>query len=552
MSNTPMLVRRSQLGELLLAEGKLSREELEAALAYREERGLKLGQALVALHLVTQQDLTTALRSQGRIHCLHLTAGIIETEVAIRLPEAMARQYVAVPVHRVAGRITVAMEDPCEEYDVAAITLALGEPVFAVHAEPERILEAIARLYPHGRVRAPSAPDAPRFTLVRGPLPDKDPDEAAELLVRAALREAHEMTADSFHVECTERGTEMSFRIGGTRTRAALLTADWASPCANALIRLAGGPPNAQRAARSIELEGIALDIDVAVIAGHHGPCARIALATAGPALRLEDLELTASDIQVVESALAAGRGLLLVAGTFDAENATLAEDLVSRSASAGRRVYRLGAKPGLPGTVSIPRDAHLALADQLHSIADQAPDVVDVGPVAGSAAWNAVMALVRAGSLVVAHVDAPDAAAALASVFRCVDDPAEARDLCLGALAQRRVRLACPKCHAEDADAAASIECPQCSGVGCVGTTRIAEFLEIHSAVRERLGDVRERLDARCDADSLRAAALALGFTDMRARGHELVVRGLTNARELDRAWNRWALNRWDRNRQA
>jgi len=63
MSNSPTLSRRSQLGELLVAEGKLSREELTAALAYREERGLKLGQALVALHLVTQQDLAGALRS---------------------------------------------------------------------------------------------------------------------------------------------------------------------------------------------------------------------------------------------------------------------------------------------------------------------------------------------------------------------------------------------------------------------------------------------------------------------------------------------------------
>ncbi len=533
MSNSPTLLRRSQLGELLVAEGKLTREELAAALAYREERGLKLGQALVALHLVTQQDLAGALRSQGRVHCLNLTPSVVDPEVARLLPEAMARQYVAVPVHRVAGRVTVAMEDPAEEYDVDAIAVALGEPVFAVHADPERIADAIERVHRTGAQSARSEADAPRFTLVRGPLPESEPDEAAENLVRAALCEALAIGADSFHVESTARGAEMSFRVDGARTPAALLPAEWAEACVRCLVALVGATPGAEHAAGTVQLGEQALELDVATIVGSHGTCARAALRAPASPVAIEHLPLDVEERATVRS-WAAATGLVLVVGPARAGCDSLASELAERAATSGRRVYRLGSA-GAPaeGIVAVSRRHGADTASDLRAIGDQAPDVVDAGPVAGGPAWRAALDLARSGTLVIARVEARDGASALATVLRAVEDGAAVAGACTGSVALREVRLTCPGCRSHAGEGQPARDCPQCGGSGFQGSARIAEVLDLR-------GPLREHVERDAGADGLRAAAVALGIATLDERGRDLVRRGATNEREVQRALNR------------
>ncbi|MCY2961700.1 MAG: hypothetical protein NTY35_16185 [Planctomycetota bacterium] len=530
MSNSPTLLRRSQLGELLVAEGKLTREELAAALAYREERGLKLGQALVALHLLTQHELAGALRSQGRVHCLHLTPGIVDPDVARLLPESMARQYVAIPVHRVAGRITVAMEDPAEEYDVDAISVALGEPVFAVHADPERILQVIQRLHGANPEPAQSSQDAPRFTLVRGPLPDTDPDEAAEMLVRAALREARAIGADSFHVEATARGAEMSFRVDGARTPAARLTTDWADACARAALHLAGAGPDSERATGSLDIEEDRVAIDVATILGIHGRCTRIALRTQMAPLAPEHLPVELEQLTSLLGWLTAN-GLVVVVGPAAAGCDALASRLAARAADAGRRVYRLGlGDDAVEGAVSVARTAGRATALELRAIGGQCPDVVETGLLAGAESWNAALDLAHSGALVIARSEAADGAEAVSSIWRVVADPAAAAALCLGTVTLRAARLSCTACPPAPDAAEAASECPNCRGTGLRGAVHLAEVLDFR-------GPLGQRLAERDGASEIRAAATALGVTTLDERGRDLVRRGLTNEREVARA---------------
>ena len=79
MKSAPSTVsKRKPLGELLVQMGLLTEAELDAALAFKRENGLKLGQALVALHLVNQSDLAEALRAQGTVHCIHLTPELVD------------------------------------------------------------------------------------------------------------------------------------------------------------------------------------------------------------------------------------------------------------------------------------------------------------------------------------------------------------------------------------------------------------------------------------------------------------------------------------------
>ncbi len=528
MSNTPVSLRRSQLGELLVGEGKLSREELEAALAYRQERGLKLGQALVALHLVTQQDLANALRSQGRVHCLNLTPGLVELEVARLLPEAMARQYVAVAVHRVAGRITVAMEDPAEEYDVDAISVALGEPIFPVHAEPERILEMLDRVYP--AAPPPAEPEQPRFSLVRGPLPDTDPEEAADALARGALREACAVGAASLHVEATARGTEISFRVEGARTPVTILPPEWTEPLVQRLLALAGGGAEADSARGSCEIGGARFALDVALLVGLEGRCARAAIDSIEELRGLADSDFEPEELSLIRR-WAAGSGLVLLVGREDCALTATAASILQHCASEGRRVYMFSDVPRSPaGAVLIARTAGAELAHDLERLARQTPDVVDAGDLASGDDLRAATRLAGGDTFVVARRCARDGAAAAQALAVHGGDPLTAADVLRGTIAQRTVRLLCQACCTTSPEGSELGGCESCQGTGWSGRAVLHEVLDFE-------GPLRAPLERGSNAASIREAASSLGFPSLSERGASLVRQGLTTRREVERA---------------
>lgn len=528
MSNPPALLRRSQIGELLVDQGKLSREELEAALAYCQERGLKLGQALVALHLVTQQDLASALRSQGRVHCLHLTPGLVEPDVARLLPEAMARQFVAVPVHRVAGRITVAMEDPAEEYDVDAISVALGEPIFAVHAEPERILETLDHVFPP--VAPPAEPERPRFSLVRGPLPETDPEEAAETLVRGALREACALGAASLHFEATARGAEISFRLDGVRTPAAILPPEWTEPLVKRLLALAGGEAQAESASGTCEVGGERLALDVAALASAHGRCARAVISPVDAPRALGDTDFEVEELATIRR-WAAGSGLVLLVGREDCGLSATAESILAHCASEGRRVYRFGgAERGPAGAVLLSRSSGRDLAFDLERLARQSPDVVDAGELSEGDELRAAVRLAGGDTLVVARRAARDGAAAAQALAAQAGNPLAAAEVLRGTISQRTVRLLCPACRTAGTDGPAPGGCESCQGTGWSGRTRLHEVLDCG-------GPLRDLLETGSNAAAIRAAAASLGCPSLAERGAALVRQGLTTRREVERA---------------
>lgn len=58
---------RPLFGEILVAAGKISRHQLEAALERQQTENRYLGQVLVEMDLITREDVEEILRKQGVI-----------------------------------------------------------------------------------------------------------------------------------------------------------------------------------------------------------------------------------------------------------------------------------------------------------------------------------------------------------------------------------------------------------------------------------------------------------------------------------------------------
>src|SRR5262249_14165906 len=101
------------LGTLLIRDGVVSEEELDAALAQQRVcGGRRLGDILVGRGSVTRSDVARLVAEQFELTFVDLDASEVEPDVARLLPEELARRYAALPVSARDDEVVVALADP--------------------------------------------------------------------------------------------------------------------------------------------------------------------------------------------------------------------------------------------------------------------------------------------------------------------------------------------------------------------------------------------------------------------------------------------------------
>lgn len=136
-----------KLGQLLLEEGLVTREQLARALEAQKTYGGKLGTNLVELGFVTDAQLVALLAKQ-----LHLPAAtaadfeVIAPEVRELVPREFALAHKAVPL-RLDARLRLAVSDPATLAEIPALGFRLGKAIQPVIAPEIWIVAALETHY---------------------------------------------------------------------------------------------------------------------------------------------------------------------------------------------------------------------------------------------------------------------------------------------------------------------------------------------------------------------------------------------------------------------
>ncbi len=109
---------RDRLGEILVAHGLTSPEQLARAVATQRSSRKRLGQILVDQGAVTEDDIAWALSSQLGYPYIFLTPDIIDETAARALPDDFLRQRHVLPILRFGEEMTLAMADPTDQQTV--------------------------------------------------------------------------------------------------------------------------------------------------------------------------------------------------------------------------------------------------------------------------------------------------------------------------------------------------------------------------------------------------------------------------------------------------
>src|SRR6187397_3635191 len=144
-----------RLGELLTKASLITQDQLKEALRVQKETGGKLGETLIKLGFVSEEDITECLSQQFGVPSINLAHFEIDPSVIKLIPADVARKYNILPVNKTGATITIAMADPTNVFAMDDIKFMTGYNVEPVVASETAVLDAITKYY--GKTVAPGA-----------------------------------------------------------------------------------------------------------------------------------------------------------------------------------------------------------------------------------------------------------------------------------------------------------------------------------------------------------------------------------------------------------
>jgi type IV pilus assembly protein PilB len=136
-----------RLGELLTKASLITQDQLKDALKMQKETGGKLGETLIKLGFVSEEDITECLSQQFGVPSINLAHFEIDAGVIKLIPADVARKYNILPVNKTGATITIAMADPTNVFAMDDIKFMTGYNVEPVVASELGIKAAIDNYY---------------------------------------------------------------------------------------------------------------------------------------------------------------------------------------------------------------------------------------------------------------------------------------------------------------------------------------------------------------------------------------------------------------------
>ena len=552
-----------RLGDILVAQGALTEEQLGFALESQRERGGRLGEVLLDLGMISTLRLLRALAEQFDLEFVNLDEVVLDQQLIQQVPEGLARRYRAVPISWEGEVAVVAMANPSDLIALDDIRSILRAPVRPVMADPGQLDDAISRAvqgdeHVQAAIRlavADSAEiDEPAETRIVGLGEDDAPIvRFVDLMISKAVQDR----ASDIHVEPGATGLRVRYRIDGVlhesmRPPKALHAGILSRIKVMASIDIAEKRvPQDGRV--SMQIAGRSVDIRVATVPTVYGEAAVLRILRRDDGLaRIADLGMEPSQLARFETSFHRSWGIVLVTGPTGSGKTTTLYSALRELNDPSRNImtiedpveYRLeGIKQ-----MQVNNRAGLTFAKALKSMLRADPDIVLVGEIRDRETATIAVEASLTGHLVLASVHTNDASSTPTRLIEMGVEPYLIVAGLRGVLAQRLARRLCPTCSEPRPLDAASAEragvpahlvvdgvfhsrraagCASCSGTGYRGRFAVNEYLP----VTEEIGQM---ILERRPSGEVERHAVAEGMLTLREDGFRKVAAGLTTVEDI------------------
>ncbi len=546
-----------RLGEMLLAEQKLSRNDLERALEVQRSMGGRLGRLLISLGLVSEVDVYAALARQAGLPLVRQDAFPKEKPVTSQMNTSFLLANNLLPV-----RGAEDTESVPEFVSVDPQSTALRDALRLVFGEVPRIsfgLESeIAAQLNAWYVQDPEAEDdtvADQFEASEFIEHLRDMASEAPIIQRVSqiLSQAVAAQASDIHIETYEEKSVVRIRVDGE-----LYPIDEIdnkdAPAVVSRIKILSQLDIAERrmpqdGRTKLRVHGKEMDSRVSTIPTMFGESVVMRLLEKNfDLLSLESLHFTPPTLKAMRQLLSVPHGIFLVTGpTGSGKSTTL---YASMQELEGENLKILTVEDPVEyrlqwlNQVQVQPQIGLTFAKVLRSFLRQDPDVIMIGEMRdGETAEIAVQAALT-GHLVMSTLHTNSALGAIVRLINMGVEPYLITASVIGVLAQRLVRKLCEECKqalpADRAQTAASslgatlppgqviyrhVGCSVCRGTGYRGRLAVHELLLMTEGVKK---GILERGSSLGGSDGSYAGGNLL------QDGATKVFQGLTTAEEV------------------
>ena len=555
MPETPTFdARRASLGEILVRIGVITREQLDEALKHCDPDQKNLGQILVGLGYASEEKMLKAVSIRLGIPYFSSFEGLLEASAARYVPEAVARRHLAVPLFASDGTLTVAMVNPIDIDAIDDIARLSGLKVQPVMTGLANLFEATQKVYSALPVEAQPAPTEAVREVKDRIIRFQAEERGVVDIVNSMLQEAMARQASDAHLEAAETLVRLRFRVDGMLQDGKTFSKDLAAALIARIKILSNLDITETRLPQDGHLRfdygGRSVDVRVSTLPTVHGEKAVLRLLDSSKALRkLADVGLSAGVLKSFLSVIRAPNGLILVTGpTGSGKTTTLyaaltelnqpQRNIVTLEDPVEYRIDRLNQVETF-GRIG------LSFAAGLRAILRQDPNVVLVGEIRDLETAEIALQASMTGHIVFSSLHTNDA---VSSIFRLLNmrvEPFMIAAALKGVMAQRLLRVLCPRCKAPYTPDKAELEplgeagrgtfyrapgCEACFQSGYKGRAAVHEWLPVSRALRELV--LR-----RASADDLKAAARSEGLRTLQESALDMARRGETSLEEVLRA---------------
>jgi general secretion pathway protein E len=546
-----------KLGEMLLAEQKLSRNDLDRALEVQRSMGGRLGRLLISLGLVSEVDVYGALARQAALPLVRQDGFPKEMPSTPLLNTSFLLAHNLLPLGDAEAEDALpdfASVDPRDAQLQSALRLVFGSlPRIAFGLESE-ISSQLNEWYLQDASQDEEAlggqPEASEFIEHLRDMASEAPiiQRVSQILAQAVAAQASDI-----HIETYEEKSVVRIRVDGE-----IFPIDEIdnkdAPAVVSRIKILSQLDIAERrmpqdGRTKLRVHGKEMDARVSTIPTMFGESVVMRLLEKNfDLLSLESLNFTPPTLKAMREMLSVPHGIFLVTGpTGSGKSTTL---YASMQELEGENLKILTVEDPVEyrlqwlNQVQVQPQIGLTFAKALRSFLRQDPDVIMIGEMRdGETAEIAVQAALT-GHLVLSTLHTNSALGAIVRLINMGVEPYLITASLVGVLAQRLVRKLCGECKAplspEQSQAAAvslgvaappgqllyrAVGCPACRGTGYRGRVAVHELLVMTEEVKRVVLEKGSSLDN--DGGSYAGGNLLQD-------GATKVFKGLTTAEEV------------------
>ncbi len=553
-----------KIGKILTDQGFITPQDVATALDRQKTVKMPLGQLLIEMQLIDEEQLAQALAIQLRLpYCkpLELT---LNQEILTVLSPRQAERHQVIPIQLNAGRVTIATANPLNLEGIDTLASLIKYKIKLAVASPQQIAEALNRFYGASlQSVAAVLEDIDESQLSQfhndsdleasSIAPENLANEAPIIrLVNTIIAGAVKAGASDIHLEPFEDEVKVRYRIDGVLQETHSPPKNLYAAVISRIKLMAGMDITERRIPQDgrirIRLDLRDLDLRVAVAPTLHGEAAVLRILNRESILlNLDQLGLFADNLAIFDDLIARPHGMILVTGPTGSGKTTTLYAALQKLNDVSRKIITIEdpIEYQLKGVNQMQANAKVdfSFAQGLRTIVRHDPDIILVGEIRDRETAEVAIQSALTGHLVLATLHTNDAPSAFTRLIDMGVEEFLVASTVRGVLAQRLVRQICPHCkkpyHLNQQEVALLGEddpnAVYYHGVGCehcnfIGYRRQIGLFEMLKTTEE----VERLVMERSSAGRIREAALGQGMTTLRQDGLRKVRNGITTLPEV------------------